>query len=210
MLEQFQKIVNLKDQVNKQGDLALPKTPKARRPEKFATGNNETVQAKAIEWMFCDKENGSENSLHQIIRAGKNYDYILWRAGAGITAVIIMILLFSAFSHRDNKKETVVEEKKAVWSAVILTNGEVYYGLIADDNKNPVEVANVYYDYDQAINKKVIDENKDAGSLRLVKRGKESYGPDGSMIIYQAQIKYIETLKEDSKVLKAILDHENQ
>ncbi|MCG2695766.1 hypothetical protein L6248_02445 [Candidatus Parcubacteria bacterium] len=208
MLEQFQKIVNLKDQSNKQAAFVLPKNGKARRPEKFLTGNNETVQAKAIEWMFRDREGDGENSLHKIIRAGKNYDALLWRIGAVILGLIVIIILFSVFCHRGKKPVVVSEEKKAMWSAIVLVNGEVYYGLIADKDKNPVEIANVYYDYDQASNKATTTDNKEAGSLRLVKRGKESYGPDGSMTIYQTQVKYIEILKEDSKVLKAILDHE--
>jgi len=208
MLEKFHKVVNLKNQPNKPDGFSLPRERKVRRVRKKKSGNSETAQAQAIEEMFADESNDGENSLHKIIRAGKSYDVLLLRIGAGVLALIFVVILFNFFS-RENEKPVIEQvETKASWSAVVLTSGEVYYGLIADKNKNPVEIANVYYDYDKSADKSGDDQNKASGNLRLVKRGKESYGPDGSMTIYQAQIKYIETLKEDSKVLKAILDHE--
>lgn len=211
MLEQFQKIVNLKNQPSKQGSLDLPKKRKTRQMKQKSNGNNETVQARAIEEMFGGSDDGDgRNNLHKITQAGKNYDALFLRIGAGILALIVVIAIFTFFSQKDKKPVVVSEEKKANWSAIILVNGEVYYGLVDDVNKNPVAIASVYYDYDQVGGKIEAEAEKASSSLRLVKKGKESHGPDGSMTIYQAQIKYIEKLKDDSKVLKAILDHENQ
>jgi hypothetical protein len=85
-------------------------------------------------------------------------------------------------------------------------NDQTYYGQVEDKASDPVVVKNVYYNYDQ-LNKEA--EPADAsGNLRLVKRGKEAHGPDGSMEIIRGQVIFIEPLKEDSKVLKAILDYE--
>jgi len=49
-----------------------------------------------------------------------------------------------------------------------------------------------------------------AGNLRLVKKGKETYGPSGVMEVVRSNVVYMDILKEDSKVLKAILDYENK
>ena len=49
-----------------------------------------------------------------------------------------------------------------------------------------------------------------ASGLRLVKRGKEAQGGDGSMAVVRAHVVSLEPLADDSKVLKAILDYEQQ
>jgi hypothetical protein len=69
-------------------------------------------------------------------------------------------------------------------------------------------IENVYYDYDQLNPAAKEEERSDTSSLRLVKRGKETHGPVGTMNIVRAQIVYMEPLANDSKVLKAILDYE--
>jgi len=92
------------------------------------------------------------------------------------------------------------------WYAVKLVNGEVFYGQIVDTKADPVVMVNVYYNYDQdKDNKKEITETS---SLRLVKRGKETHGPAGTMDIVRSHVLFMEPLKDDSKVLKAILEYE--
>ncbi len=98
--------------------------------------------------------------------------------------------------------------KIPAWYAVKLVNGEIFYGQISDTKADPVVMTNVYYNYDQAKEKdgsKTVDET---GNLRLVKRGQETHGPDGTMDIVRAQVLLMEPLKSDSKVLQAILNYE--
>src|SRR3989338_1952982 len=71
------------------------------------------------------------------------------------------------------------------WYAVKLVDGTIYYGQIFDVRAEPVAVANIYYNYDQAKqadaaknSAKTIEET---GNLSLVKRGQETQGGDGSM-----------------------------
>jgi hypothetical protein len=52
------------------------------------------------------------------------------------------------------------------------------------------------------------EDKKENANLRLVKRGKEVHGPDGTLSVVRAQVVYMEPMKEDSKVLKAILEYE--
>jgi hypothetical protein len=97
------------------------------------------------------------------------------------------------------------------WYAVKLMNNEIYYGEVTDTSADPIVIQNVYYNYDQlnpGSGESATPESAAAASLKLVKRGKETHGPDGSMSIVRTQIVYLEPLKDDSKVLKAILDYE--
>lgn len=106
-------------------------------------------------------------------------------------------------------KSVPVDLKDKNWYAIKLVDGEIFYGQITDVKTDPVAVANAYYNYDQAKAKEtggLAAEN--SGNLRLVKRGQETHGPAGSMDIVRAQILFMEPLKSDSKVLKAILDYE--
>ena len=93
------------------------------------------------------------------------------------------------------------------WYAVKLVDGTIYYGQISDVKANPVVLSDAYYDYDQA---KAIKEKKpfiETGNIRLVKRGQETQGGDGSLLLYQDNIS-LEPLRDDSKILKAILEYQ--
>jgi len=127
---------------------------------------------------------------------------------SGIFFILALIfLVFYIF--KDKQPAETSEEKTAGWYAVKLANGETYYGEVMDTATDPVVVKNVYYNYDQIDNKGTSTEKKAvSGNLRLVKRGKESHEPTGSMEIVRSQVLLFEALKEDSKVLRAILDYE--
>lgn len=120
-----------------------------------------------------------------------------------LVLALILILIIVYFLFLRQKGDSVYLNKSSNWYAVKLVNEEIFYGQIDDIIADPVLIKNVYYDYDQQ------KDSNETGNLRLVKRGKETYGPDGTMNIIRSQILYMEPLKEDSKVLMAILDYEN-
>lgn len=132
----------------------------------------------------------------------------------GLIKIIVFILAFLIIGatiyflfYRSNNFTT--NNKKASWYAISLKDsGMTYYGQIFDIKANPVIINNVYYDYDQ---NEAIKNNKPfnrTGDLRLVKQGKETYGPESTISIYQSNISTLTPLKSDSKVLKAILEYE--
>ena len=123
-----------------------------------------------------------------------------------ILAVLIAIFLiyWLYFNKNENAGSNIDKEKK--WYAVKLVDGTEWYGQIGDIASDPVVMDNVYYNYDQM--DKNGNNNKQPDSLRLVKRGQETHGPDGSVDVVRAQILYMEPLAVDSKVLKAILEYE--
>lgn len=125
---------------------------------------------------------------------------------------ILAILIISAtvyFLFFKNKSWFSGADKNQTWYAVTLKdNGLVYYGQVSNVEADPVVINNVYYDYDQ---KESIKNNKtftSTGDLRLVKQGKETYGPESKVLVYQSNISDATPLKSDSKVLQAILQYE--
>jgi len=116
-----------------------------------------------------------------------------------ILLVIVLIFVYF-FWLRPNQNGDKLGNKN--WYAVKLANEEVFYGQINDTAADPVVIVNVYYNYDQT------EIGTGVGNLRLVKRGKETYGPDGTINIIRSQVLYMEPLKESSKVLEAILAYE--
>lgn len=141
-----------------------------------------------------------------ISRPAPKKDYSrLWRALIFILA--FLIVGFTAYG-LFFKNPAVFNQapKDQNWYAVKLVNGETFYGQIEDIKSDPVVMANVYYNYDQA--KTGQKEVAETASLRLVKRGKETHGPDGTMDIVRVQVLIMERLKSDSKVLQAILEYE--
>lgn len=101
-------------------------------------------------------------------------------------------------------------ESEVLWYMVKLSDGETFYGQIADTAADPVIIENVYYDYDQLKSKDGEKPINETANIRLVKRGKETHGPSGSLNIVRLQVLYMEPLTESSKVLKAILEYEKQ
>lgn len=125
-------------------------------------------------------------------------------------AVLLIALLIAGYAAGKfltrNQKPATVSGQSAEWYAVKLVDGEIFYGQIKDVKADPVVMDNVYYNYDQA--KGGQKDAPEAGNLRLVKRGQETHGPSGTMDLVRAQVLFMEPMKSDSKVLKAILEYE--
>jgi hypothetical protein len=118
-------------------------------------------------------------------------------------AIFILLLSFYFIFFKNKNNNNL---NSANWYAVRLTNGETYFGRMSDTKIDPLVLSNVYYNYDQK--KSDLSTLGEDMNLRLVKRGQETHGPTGSMMIFKSQVAYIEALKSDSKVLSAILNYE--
>ncbi len=176
-------------------------------------------RAEEIDRVFDEnKADSGQDSLHKIDRPLPRRDnsrLIQW------FFLILLVLIIGAtsiyfFKQRGigDKGEPAQAEESAArqanrWYSVQLTSGETYYGFIKDTASDPIVLEKVYYNYDQ-LNKEEAPVNgeKEEKSIRLVKRGKEAHGPDGSMEIVRAQALYMEPLAEGSNILKAILEYE--
>lgn len=135
-------------------------------------------------------------------------------AGGALTHVIIVVLVvlgvlyaLSAYTSINilgvNKQATSDN-----WKAVFLSNGQVYFGHIADERTNPVVVSDIYYLQVTQPLQQVGEGQQPAAAnqpqLSLVKLGNELHGPEDQMRINQEHILFVEDLKSDSRVVEAI------
>ncbi len=195
MPDNFEQTVNLKEKMEQQ----------RRQAERKATGAIENI------YQATDEEE-MKKELQQISRPRlKRLNPARWRLIVFILALFIVggtiIWLLVA-----QKLSFIGWSNSQNWYAVTLkTNDEMYYGQIGNIKANPVELKNVYESYDQYNNKQSGNKGgatAEPGTLRLVKRSKEINGPSGNILIYQTEIKTVDKLADDSKVLKAIVDYE--
>lgn len=89
--------------------------------------------------------------------------------------------------------------------AVFLTNGQVYFGVVQSKGDNDITLSDIYYlQSDRAANSAAnLDSQQD---IKLIKLGNELHGPEDRMEINRQHVLFIEDLKSDSKVVKAIQD----
>ncbi|HCM45569.1 MAG TPA: hypothetical protein DIS54_01945 [Candidatus Veblenbacteria bacterium] len=88
------------------------------------------------------------------------------------------------------------------WQAVFLSNGQVYFGNVTSISPDTIVLKKIYYL--QTSGPLQAGGEQQAQDLALVKLGSELHGPTDEMIINWDQILFIENLKADSKVVKAI------
>ncbi len=167
----------------------------------------QSKRAEKIERVYDDRED-KKFDYKKIIRPEiKKINEPMFRAIVIALGVILVgAVLYGFIFRKNNNQAPTALNNEAAWYAVKLINNETYYGQITDVAADPVVISNVYYDYDQL--GKDANAKTDTNNLRLVKRGKEAYGPEGTMDIVRSQVVYMEPLSQDSKVLKAILDYE--
>lgn len=87
------------------------------------------------------------------------------------------------------------------YQAVFLANGQVYFGMFSDGLSGP-RLADIYY---LRVQRTIQPAGEEAQpDIQLVKLGNEVHGPKDEMRLNRDQILFIEDLKEDGKVVKAI------
>ncbi len=101
---------------------------------------------------------------------------------------------------------------KEGYSAVFLANDQVYFGKLSTRGKTLI-LEDVYYiRLDQT--QPQIDETSDSGTqqpqLTLVKLGDQIHGPVDEMRINADQVLFVERIKDDSTVVKGILQDKEQ
>lgn len=93
------------------------------------------------------------------------------------------------------------------YSAVFLSNNQVYFGKIISYNKNFIELVDIYY---LQMKEPLQNSGGNAASsadLTLIKLGQELHGPTDKMVIPVNSVYFTEDLKHDSKVVRAIKEY---
>jgi len=122
--------------------------------------------------------------------------------GIILIAVAAVILVSGAVYFIIAKNRMDISDNS--FQAVFLSNGQVYFGKVADKNDQFVKLTNIYY---LQLKQPLQNQSQDALSqpdLTLIKLGNELHGPADLMEINRDQILFIENLKSDSKVTQAI------
>jgi len=123
-----------------------------------------------------------------------------------ITAIGIVLLIAIAWFAISNAKNgnTAIDGSK--YQAVLLTNGESYFGKLSPLNDGFMKLTDIFY---LKAKEPVTAEGEDTtvtaeSDFQLIKFGGEVQGPEDEMIISIEQILYYENLKPDGKASKAI------
>lgn len=93
--------------------------------------------------------------------------------------------------------------KASDWQALFLTNGQVYFGKLSNESGKYLNLKDIYYlQVAQSGDNK--DQTNQQAQISLVKLGNELHGPTDEMRINRDQVLFIESMKNDSKVVDAI------
>ena len=91
---------------------------------------------------------------------------------------------------------------------VFLTNGQVYFGKMVENNEKEIVLNNVYY---IQVNANTAPEKTanalNQTSFNLVKLGNELHGPTDQLFINRLQVVFYENLRDDSKVVESIKNY---
>lgn len=156
-----------------------------------------------------------------------------------VLALAVLLLggtiIYGVFYSEKIRKANTVELSESKYYAVFLSNGQVYFGnLMGYNTENPI-LKDIYYlqlaqspqatTEGQQATEGEVTEGEATGAegqvleqpgqttsdqgLTLIKLGEELHGPEDSMLLNKEQILFVEQLKDDGKVVKAIGDYKD-
>lgn len=107
-----------------------------------------------------------------------------------IVAITLIAVLFFGY----NKLSIANQDSNR--KAVFLSNGQVYFGYLENEDRNYITLRDIYYLRSV--------ESANEGKISLVKLGSEVYGPEDQMIINREHVLYLEDMRDNSKISEAI------
>lgn len=124
-----------------------------------------------------------------------------------VIVAVVVLAWFGVKALHAATADAAVKSKQ--YQAVFLTNGQVYFGKVANTDNSYVKLTDIYYlQVQQQVQPK--DQNSSQQpQVSLAKLGGELHGPEDVMYISRAQVLFWENLKDDGKVTKAIKDYKN-
>lgn len=93
--------------------------------------------------------------------------------------------------------------------AVFLANGQVYFGSLMGETERSIVLADIYY---LKATRPLLtqDDLQSESDASLIKLGNELHGPEDRMEINRAHVLFIEKLRPDGKVAKAIAQYRGE
>jgi hypothetical protein len=118
---------------------------------------------------------------------------------------------FRKFEQEHKAAAETNEEKvnKDGFQAVFLESGQVYFGRITKISDTQITLENIYYlRTNQNVTPQNVNDLSSSSDISLVKLGEELHGPEDVMYIERKETSFWENLKDDSQVVKAIIEYE--
>ncbi len=130
--------------------------------------------------------------------------FFWYQFGKLIIFFLALLIIFGIYIIDLNRLPKVVSPN--TWQAVFLTDGQVYFGKLEDENSKYATLRNVYYlKYGSSLQQEKIGQGATSQSnLNLIKLGGEAHGPQSEMFISKDKILFFENLKESSSIVQAI------
>lgn len=135
--------------------------------------------------------------------------------GAGITLSVLMYFRMGPF-----QKGTTVKTYSKNYHAIVLKNGQVYFGKIQEEQNGFLTIEDVYYfkvltvPVPQPTSKQKTKQSTASASFKkqytILKLGSEFHGPTDELMLNKDQVKSIEELKNDSKIVQAIIKYQEE
>ena len=127
----------------------------------------------------------------------------------GIVVVLVIVIVgFKTDWYGLKDKTNGTNSTTSGYSAVFLSNGQVYFGKLSNVESDWIDLTDIYYL--QVAQQKELQPKDDSATtadgskLSLVKLGNELHGPKDQMIINQKHVLFWEELKSDGKVVQSI------
>lgn len=119
-----------------------------------------------------------------------------------------LIVVKGGVNSISNRTATGNSADKNQYQAVFLTNGQVYFGKLADNGGNYVKLNDIYYlQTQEKVQPKDSKDTSNQSNLSLIKLGKELHAPSDEMNISRQQVLFWENIQEDGKVGQAIKEY---
>lgn len=136
-----------------------------------------------------------------MLETKNEYKYKITKTGwiVIITVAIIILSFIFWLAYYNNGG---LAKNKSIWQAIFLSNNQTYFGQIVSENSDSLMLHNIYY-LQEAMNLHQGADNSQK-DFTVIKLGGEIHGPLDEMRINRQHVLFVEDLKEDSKIVKAI------
>lgn len=122
----------------------------------------------------------------------------------GLIALAVLVLIITVVFAIFKLKPETTGVKSDLYQAVVLSNGQVYFGKIIKIDEGYTYLKNVFYP--ERPSEELQKENPDTSTV-LIKLGNEIHGPEDQMMIRNEQVLYYENLKPTGQVTKKINEY---
>lgn len=137
---------------------------------------------------------------------------IYWLVGVVVVLVVAAVAVKTdGFGLRKKSGDVAGVSATNGYTAVFLSNGQVYFGQLDDVNDSWMKLSKIYYlqveqqkDLQPTSEDTTKTDSTSQPKLSLVKLGNELHGPTDEMTINTKHVIFYESLKDDGKVVQSI------